>query len=277
MKKTMLILLILVFLMAMTGVAYTAGYNHPTSTTIPPGDNPHGGYADTSNKCKTCHAVHLAEGSFRLLRGATGAQDECDYCHGSGGHTAVIVTTNGEGHTTDGGAQTAPDDCDPAWSTTAFRCSACHSPHDNDTVVLTDKGSSYLLKADPDPDESLYWDASVGGDESMWCSDCHSANYGLHDGSDGKVKTVGGETRYGHDSSDTGWVDTTPADGWPDVSPDGTNNGPTCKQCHQSGGYPHNQGGTTSRDMLKDSLGSGSSATQLDDVCNDCHFTPSLP
>ncbi len=163
----------------------------------------------------------------------------------------------------------APDDAGTAWSTTSFSCIDCHSPHDNNTVVLAGKTTSKLLKANPDPGEALYWTGT--GDESKWCSDCHSANYGLHTA----AKTVGGATRYGHDCSTAGM---TIVGAWPVVNPDdNVNKGPTCRQCHQSSGYPHSQGGTTSRDMLKDTLGSGIPPTQLDDVCNDCHNTVSLP
>ncbi|MDI6822738.1 MAG: hypothetical protein QMD66_07870, partial [Actinomycetota bacterium] len=118
----------------------------------------------------------------------------------------------------------------------------------------------------------LYWTGT--GDESQWCSDCHSANYGLHTA----AKTVGGATRYGHDC-DTAGMSTT-ADGFAVVNPgDGVNNGPTCKECHQSSGYPHSQGGNTSRDMLKDAatLKPPTANDYLDDVCNDCHNTASLP
>ncbi len=58
--------------------ALGAGYNHQTGEPIPAADSPHGGYAATTNKCKTCHAAHLAEGnpdassSYVLLA--------CQYC-----------------------------------------------------------------------------------------------------------------------------------------------------------------------------------------------------
>jgi hypothetical protein len=53
--------------------------------------NPHGGYDTTTNKCKTCHAVHRAEGTYYLLR-ASSSDDACDYCHvGGGAHSALVV------------------------------------------------------------------------------------------------------------------------------------------------------------------------------------------
>ncbi|MDI6689784.1 MAG: hypothetical protein QMD66_07875 [Actinomycetota bacterium] len=260
MRKSIALFVTIAFVLAMSGIAYASGYLTNSEITA---TNPHGSYSNSTNKCKACHAVHLAQGSYRLLRISSKAA-ECDYCHGSGGITSKIVTTNAEGHTM-GYSGSAPDDAGTAWSTTSFACIDCHSVHNNNTVTLTGYTSSKLLKNDPDPGEALYWTGT--GDESQWCSDCHSANYGLHTA----AKTVGGATRYGHDC-DTAGMSTT-ADGFAVVNPgDGVNNGPTCKQCHQSSGYPHSQGGT-GRDMLKDTF----NGTALDDVCNDCHNTASLP
>jgi len=268
-KKLIALFVTIAFVLTISGVAFAAGYNVPLEYTRKKGypSGPHGDYADTTNKCKDCHAVHLAQGTWRLLRDNTRAT-ACDACHGTGGLSTLIITTNPEGHTM-GYSGTAPDDAGTAWSTTSFGCMDCHSPHDNNTVVLTGKTTSKLLKVDPDPGEALYWTGT--GDESEWCSDCHSANYGLHTA----AKTVGGATRYGHDCSTDGM---TIVGAWPVVNPgDNVNKGPTCKQCHLSSDYPHSQGGTTSRDMLKDTLGSGTPATLLDDVCNDCHNTATLP
>ncbi len=319
MKKVLILVFAIALIFSMTGIAFAAGYNDPStanpawdddgSQTDPDADgdaryiygsaqNPHGGYADTTNKCKTCHAVHLAEGPFRLLRGATGAADECEYCHGAtGAHSTVSFDPSGaDGHTMGWEDGRAPDDSDSSPqlifnASNPFRCGACHSPHDNNTVVLDGESSSHLLKADPDPNEDLYWTGS--GDMSKWCSDCHSANYGLHT----DAKTYDGNSRYGHDCETSSVFDyhqsLSPAQvpTYPctnchndtavlaDIAApeDGTNRGPTCVMCHQSSGFPHTQGGSTSRALLKDSMGSGSPATQLDDVCNDCHWTPVLP
>jgi len=50
---------------------------------------PHGGYNTTSNKCKTCHAVHRATGTFALMRVDTPDQ-ACEYCH-IGDHRHSVV------------------------------------------------------------------------------------------------------------------------------------------------------------------------------------------
>ncbi|MDI6891795.1 MAG: hypothetical protein QMD08_02195 [Actinomycetota bacterium] len=273
MRKALVLALIPIFLLAMSGAAFAAGYLDDSiiqAMTSP--DDPHGGYANTTNRCKACHAVHLATGSYRLLRASTAAT-ECDYCHKSG--TGIITTvsrvdgTTTEGHTMGAYVNTtAPDEVDASAfkaGSGGLKCADCHSVHDNNTVILSGKSSSKLLKNNPDGYGSAFTTTS---DESQWCADCHDANYGLHTQS----KTVGGATVYGHDC-DTAGMSTT-ADGFAVVSAaDASNKGPTCKQCHQSSGYPHSQGGATSRDMLKDAF----NGTALDDVCNDCHNTVSLP
>jgi len=87
------------------------------------GKGPHGGYDSTTNKCKTCHAVHRAEGAYYLLR-ASSSDDACDYCHvGGSAHSSKVVydsSTNGKytenGHTI-GAGSAIPD------STTRMRTS----------------------------------------------------------------------------------------------------------------------------------------------------------
>lgn len=55
------------------------------------GKGPHGGYDTSTNKCKACHAVHRAEGTYYLLRADT-QDDACNYCHiGAGAKSADIV------------------------------------------------------------------------------------------------------------------------------------------------------------------------------------------
>lgn len=52
---------------------------------------PHGSYGTTTNKCKTCHAVHRANGAFALLR-VDSADDACSYCH-VGAHRHSVVSS----------------------------------------------------------------------------------------------------------------------------------------------------------------------------------------
>jgi hypothetical protein len=66
--------------------------------------NPHGGYDTSTNKCKVCHAVHRAEGTYYLLR-ANSQDDACDYCHigGSAHSNKVVYTGNDAGKYTPNG------------------------------------------------------------------------------------------------------------------------------------------------------------------------------
>ena len=66
--------------------------------------NPHGGYDTSTNKCKVCHAVHRAEGTYYLLR-ANSVDDACDYCHigGSAHSNKIVYTENDAGKFTPNG------------------------------------------------------------------------------------------------------------------------------------------------------------------------------
>jgi hypothetical protein len=86
-------------------------------------ESPHGGYDSTGNKCKVCHAVHLATGTFKLMR-ADSASDACSYCHsGDQRHAALGAYTNpsnshgiytSNGHTI-GSGRSIPDSSIRQW------------------------------------------------------------------------------------------------------------------------------------------------------------------
>ena len=83
---------------------------------------PHGGYSTSSNKCKVCHAVHRAEGAFKLMR-SDSAEDACIYCHiGDHKHTDVgaYTASGGDIHTanghTIGAGKEIPDSSTWMWS-----------------------------------------------------------------------------------------------------------------------------------------------------------------
>lgn len=243
-------------------IGLSEGYNEPTSTI-----SPHGGYATTTNKCKYCHAVHLAEGSYMLTRANT-VFESCDYCHGDGSGAGTIIVTNFEGHTTGKNAiylGEAPGGIDGHkwYSSTSnpLTCLTCHSVHGNISrvVVLSDLDKNYLLVNNPDGTGTPFNSSNT---LSEWCADCHPLMFGSNE----QPKLINNEPIFSHSSSRT--VVTTPiidAD-------DGRNYGPSCKQCHSSSLFPHGQGGT-GRDMLKDSF----DGISLDNVCNDCHNEDDLP
>ncbi|MBS3909777.1 MAG: hypothetical protein KGZ93_09165 [Actinobacteria bacterium] len=262
------------------------GYNYPQQYTAKP-KGPHGGYADTTNKCKECHAVHLATGSYKLTR-ASSHGETCAFCHGIGGTASVTVILDAEGHglspSEQAGMIIAPGDTHPAYTKNAssWGCLECHSVHDNKTVKLAGLSSNKLLKADPNPAKSggYSYYTPVEGETtqtvSQWCSACHNANFGASNDGKPVLKGSVSATVFGHASSSHGM--TTTPDGSPRVTlDDGKNNGPTCYDCHKADGrtgvneFPHSSGAAPS--MLK----AGSNALQLDNVCVGCHRTSSLP
>lgn len=257
-----LTLIWLLFLFFNATALFAEGYLEPTVTV-----NPHGGYTTTSNKCKYCHAVHLAEGSYKLTR-ANSVYEACDYCHGDGSGAGTIIVTNFEGHTTGKnqvyfGAAPGYIDGDKYISSAEnpFTCLTCHSVHGSPerTVVLADLDRNYLLLKNPDTTDTSYTSENTLAE---WCADCHP----LMLGSNEVPRQVDSTLTFSHASSRT--AVTTPV-----ISAfDGKNYGPSCRQCHLSSLFPHGQGGT-GRDMLKDSF----DGISLDDVCNDCHIESSLP
>jgi hypothetical protein len=264
MKKPLVFLAAIFFLIVLSkaSILLAEGYLEPTSSV-----SPHGGYTTASNKCKYCHAVHLAEGSYMLTR-ANSVYEACDYCHGDGSGAGTIIVTNFEGHTT-GKNQvffgTAPGyvDGDKYVSTpeNTFTCLNCHSVHGNPerTVILADLDKNYLLLNNPDTTDTSY---TTSNTLSEWCSDCHPLMFGSNE----IPKQVDSTSTYSHASSSTAVTTSVIS------ASDGKNYGPSCRQCHLSSLFPHGQGGT-GRDMLKDSF----DGISLDDVCNDCHPENSLP
>jgi len=298
-KSLVLVALVLSLIAATASIAAAEGFNDPqqyTATSTPSG--PHGGYVSTSNKCKECHAVHLATGSYMLTRANTRAET-CNFCHGvAGAGIGTKVALNEEGHGLSATQKNeenliAPDDTvDPyTIQTSNWGCVECHSPHDNKTVKLAGNTTTKLLKQDPNQGKTyLYYNTSLINTStkettqtlSHWCSTCHNADFGLH--TDPKQVLMSGttQTAYGHAVSGSGY--TTDTAGWAIVDPlDGINNGPTCRQCHTATGiggkFPHSSESTStggSAVSTPDMLKSGSKATELDGICNGCHNTSSL-
>ena len=287
-----LLLVICVFWLVMAGQAYSAGYNTDSESTS---TIPHGGYTTTGNKCKSCHAVHLSEASYRLLRpGTTNAATACEYCHGQTGivpNKRVWIDANGHGLDAEQtGEIVVPDDTTyTAYGNAEWGCVNCHSPHASNLVVLSEEplAGDQLLRKFPNPNKptgGAFYDATTGTlTLTQWCSNCHEANYGLH--TDAKTTPQG--VRYGHDSSRSGYE---LEGGWVKVAPDdGSNKGPTCQECHTadsapagiSKGFPH--AGGASWKMLKASSSTGTpspiEAGKMDKLCasEPCHDTTDLP
>lgn len=127
--------------------------------------SPHGGYTTTTNRCRTCHAVHMADPSglgnpadavsWRLLRNNSRA-NECNYCHKPNSGLSAkqpyrtrTWTIRGE-HTLD--STTVPDS-DMGQLNGGLSCGWCHSVHGAKTLDTTDAVNAGLagkiLKEDP--------------------------------------------------------------------------------------------------------------------------------
>ncbi|MEW5706616.1 MAG: cytochrome c3 family protein [Actinomycetota bacterium] len=297
-KPLFLVAAILALVLAIPSIALASGYNATetivaTNTAVYP---VHGGYTSTTNKCKNCHAVHLATGTYVLTRGNSAAE-ACDVCHGIGGLPAapeVVMNSYGHGldttETTNSITLYAPDDTTPtpySVSQGSWGCDKCHSVHAAVTLIVKLAGfsSTKLLKADPNPGKSYYlWNPSLIDTSTRettqnltaWCSACHNANIGGH--KDPKTVSLNGvdTTVYGHDTSVTAAALDTTTGYALDVSPDNNiNSGPQCEQCHALDdpgySYPHSSSGPS---LLK---GVNSGKTNLDKVCVSCHNTSSLP
>lgn len=141
-------IIILFFVLSLSGVAFAGGYVPTTSWS----GSPHGGYSAATNKCKVCHAVHEGGDSnetgdnstYKLLRYRNGQQNvlgACRYCHDASGisdkkvytETATDANTQSEHRI---GATVIPDSTNPPRGITYgynenLDCLDCHmaAPH----------------------------------------------------------------------------------------------------------------------------------------------------
>ncbi len=329
MKKTILILLILVFVMAMAGIAQAAvpsnsngvwdgvtnsyNYNWPQGYTGVGG--PHGGYTTSTNKCRDCHAVHRASGSYVLLRSDT-RDDACDFCHGAGAGAGTDIdwADAGVSNGHHGGWEEdtyAPDTTTDTVSGVGagnlgymvpaggFGCMDCHSPHNNANRTVANiverdasgKGNALLLgrpNTNGTSGNAEYAFCGETPDMTDWCATCHMGNKGLYTEQknirDNITETW--DVGYSHDAQTDGMTtggfkyelcDNIVFDeAYTKVEPyDGVNDGPTCRECHKSG----NSGSTVwpHKSSGYVMLKDGATDAALDDVCLDCHKTDALP
>ncbi len=189
MRKTFVIGLTLVFLFAMTAVAFAVPGIVPTDTTSVPldqtnqggyldltaGVNPHGDYSDTSNKCKTCHAVHgAAAGGEALLR--TSKAGACEYCHITGGFTIKLPYGNvAANYTTEYENNHAKMHLGAG---NYNGCVSCHSVHGANTFTSAGDGitTGKILKNNPGGTTSGNATGALSAAVTTlddFCRDCH--------------------------------------------------------------------------------------------------------
>jgi len=172
-----------------------------TSPTVAPTrKGPHGGYSTGTQKCQSCHSVHVAPSSYMLLPAAT-IKDTCLSCHDGTGGEGVYGVLEARG-ITDIGAQHRIEETnivpggDPAGGDSAelfsamnglLTCSDCHSPHDAATVDAfygdrvrdaSEAPQSEATTIAPATNRLLRQkprsaDTSVTVYGSSWCGSCH--------------------------------------------------------------------------------------------------------
>jgi len=272
MKRIFTILFILIFVLALTlvvtSIAFAGGYKEPTA-----GQNPHGSYSDTTDKCKVCHAVHNARSSpgQTLLRSSR--NDACTYCHITGGFSIKTPYGTTSTNYTNENDRNHDDNHNSYTSANLYGgCVSCHAVHGANTFG----GASKILKNDPG--KAL----GTVSSEIDFCRDCHNkaggntvsggCMYTCHTQGDTIEANISPEyyltTRNGvthvMTTTLTGNYGTTVA--W--VSSE------TCRKCHKEGqpyasgdSYPHY---TPSAVQFLDD-GYTQQNTYLDLVCMNCH------
>lgn len=284
-------------MLALPSQASAGGYSTPTA-----GQSPHGGYADTTAKCKVCHAVHNASASVEttfappqaLLRTMRGGRSSsytvnngmaCAYCH-IVGSWSILKVYGGLLSNYRGDSRYNHDDNHrrmvQVWGnlpTNYSGCMSCHSVHGSN--VLTGYEAE-ILSANPNPG----WNTITVNTLTNFCRDCHEDD--TTSGTRCGLCHVLGAVRGGTDTG-AGWppVDNVPPfytqnrDGATHVMTT-TLTGPTgmqvawspsseCRDCHMGGNhtvsndFPHF---TSGAQFLDDNYVSD---VGMDRVCLNCH------
>ncbi|RJQ54469.1 MAG: hypothetical protein C4521_06460 [Actinobacteria bacterium] len=276
------------------------GYNPPTA-----GQSPHGGYADSTTKCKVCHAVHnastdatLGASPQTLLRSSRGVPNgfpretpdsshPCVYCHITG-EWAINKVYNGilSNFTTD--SRMNHDDTHRAqnWGEANYAgCISCHSVHGSNCLPGYE---NEIVRADPNPnraftvtdltdfcrdchEDQTYPGGPYGGQYGSRCGFCHNSMFVEPGGTDGSDFTDQYPPFYTEDRNGTTHIMTTTLSGnyGTQVAWSASDD---CRDCHSGGNYtagnsfPHFTAGAQ---FLDD--GYTTADTQMDRVCLNCH------
>lgn len=248
------------------------------------GTSPHGGYSDSTSKCKVCHAVHNAStgaGQQALLRSARGDDASCIYCHINPGSVSSL-RPYGWGAGSLANYIRNPGDPDVDWAHDSWHgdtapysgCPSCHATHGMNTIP----GEKDLKD---NPGRAI---AAPVTNRVDFCQDCHNkAGGNLLAG--GCMSGCHGGTPY-QPANITPYYFTTARDGQTHVMTT-TLTGPapgnvevawrtseTCESCHAAGqpyaagnSYPHY---TPNAVQFLD-YGYVTSDVGLDRVCLNCH------
>ena len=286
-RKLLVLTLAVVFTLSLCAVALAAdpisedgvpqgGYLEPTA-----GQSPHGSYSATSNKCKTCHAVHGAAADGEALLRDTRAR-ACMYCHfGTTFSIKHPYGPNEADYTNDYENNHSASHGNDGLTPTYAGCASCHAVHGAGTWFGADGVTAgMILRDNPGGTVTSSATGSISGPVTNlddFCRDCHD---GTSNGTTGQkcsgachssgtaaeMQVTKLATRNGVShvmtSTLTGSNGTTVAYG---VST-------TCRSCHKGAAvyadgnsFPHI---TSGADFLYDGH---TTTSPLDRVCLQCH------
>lgn len=276
MKRILSLLLTLIFIFALSAVAYAGQGGGGLSGSGTYGGNRHGNYSASSNACSRCHSIHNAlgadgavdTGSYKLLRYRAGQQTlfgACNFCHDANGaissrrvFTKVVPDSSMTTAKHVQGSTTIPDSSDQTnldrGTVGALDCIDCHkgAPHgvvDGTPVVA---GTKLTNVVDP-----------AGAGSTSFCGTCHDRNN----------KTLPNDISHRVGAN---FADNSGSGGRQIAGQNATN----CASCHTSalkalgGDFPHSadDGGR----FLGNSINASSSAgdagdNRLTSKCFECH------
>lgn len=146
----------------------STNYTHVDSPTAL--SSPHGGFTLQTDKCKTCHAVHGAQGTRHLLRNNNESAD-CAYCHsaesGGAGHNVYTENVN-NGHTPGWIAALSGSKFSTGYSTKDTRANSTYINTGFAQTIIPDSENSSTVTLDHG-----YAAMYLSDDYYFECNSCH--------------------------------------------------------------------------------------------------------